>query len=607
MADTKAKEALIVSEVLKDIHNAEHSYHNSFCQEVERRYNAYRGVLERRSKAAQWTTHAHPAYAFQIVETITANMIDDAPRVRVRPRPYMAPLEELARRQEASKALEALLRYQFDCARFAEKQRPFTLQSSVTGLTVAKAYWDYRQGRQRELRPTTYGGYGMVEGTQVEYDDPCIDVVDVRDFIWHEAATDAETCPWLCHRVWYTFDELKALEDQGLYGNVDDLRETRDINAQGPNIQNRYSDLFRRDRTKGMIEVLEFWRRKDNRVITIGNRNVLLSDRENPFWHGKYPFIVTSGMPYPFQIPGISDVEIVRELQELLWLVMNQRLDNLLLINNAIVLMRSDIDDPDSFEFAPGEKWMVDDPSQVEMWTPNVVPAEISINAEALIKGDMQNITGGMPFMGGTESQTVDQKTATGVSIVTNLAQKRLQAKRQNYVWAVRDIANHFIALDKQYVREDRIVPIIGPDAIVDFIKAGPAEITGNWQAEVEAVSDAMMRQERRAEAQALLTVSAQVAPIMTASGAPVNMREVFLYFLENFDIQDAERFLSQQPLPMGGAGVPGAPPGPGQEGPGGVTAPQAYDATSPSNQQSLSPAQFMARLEAQQGGANNV
>jgi len=46
-------------------------------------------------------------------------------------------------------------------------------------------------------------------------------------------------------------------------------------------------------------------------------------------------------------------------------------------------------------------------------------------------KGDMQNVSGGMPFMSGVATQTLDQKTATGVSIVTTIAQRMVAAQKQ--------------------------------------------------------------------------------------------------------------------------------------------------------------------------------
>ena len=50
--------------------------HSQFEIDVDRRYRAYRGVMEVRSQAATWMNHQHPAYILQIVETMIASCVD---------------------------------------------------------------------------------------------------------------------------------------------------------------------------------------------------------------------------------------------------------------------------------------------------------------------------------------------------------------------------------------------------------------------------------------------------------------------------------------------------------------------------------------------------
>ena len=91
---------------------------------------------------------------------------------------------------------------------------------------------------------------------------------------------------------------------------------------------------------------------------------VVLDSRPNPFRIKRKPFVVCSGMPDAFQIVGISVVESLAQLQEYLWTLQNQRLDALRLLTNVITIIRSDVDDPDSFEFYPGAQWIVEDPAR---------------------------------------------------------------------------------------------------------------------------------------------------------------------------------------------------------------------------------------------------
>ena len=99
-------------------------------------------------------------------------------------------------------------------------------------------------------------------------------------------------------------------------------------------------------------------------------------------------------MPDAFQMAGISVVECLAQLQEYLWTIQNQRIDALRLLTNVITLIRSDVDDPDAFEFFPGAQWIVEDPGQVGQLQIDPTAAQITLEAESLIKGDLQNMHG---------------------------------------------------------------------------------------------------------------------------------------------------------------------------------------------------------------------
>jgi hypothetical protein len=345
---------------------------------------------------------------------------------------------------------------------------------------------------------------------------------------------------------------------------------------------------------------------------------VLLADRPNPFWfeHLEYmfPFVICSAMPDLFVIPGISEVELMAELQEMLWSIANQRLDNLELVNNAIFMIADDIEDPDAMEFGPGERWLVPRPVEqtVRPWSPDVRVAEVSLSAENLIKGDLQNVTGGLPMLSG-DTSAVDQKTATGVSIVTSLAQKRVAMKKQMFIWAKRRIGEQWCALNQQFVRAPRLVPVIGKDGMQAFEKIRPQALQGTYAFEHEMVDESFMRQERRAEKQSLLQMFLQAAPVYKALGVPLNPKPFMEAYLEEFGVSDTERYFSpvEQIAPGPGPGPPG-PPGlpPGQAPPpangqgAGVTSPlatnPAYSPSSPGP--SMSPEVMMQQFLAGQG-----
>lgn len=607
-----------VAKVLKGFHQDLES-HSRFSVAVDRRYRAYRGILERRAQANTWNNKQHPPYILQIIETMIASALDPNPRWNVRARPKMAPPDQIKAELDGAKAMEILLNQQLDIDCFAMKQRPFVMQGFITGLTVAKCYWRHSEAPrttlqqvQVEVPGSTYTVPDIqgVQGTEIIHHNPTMEVVDVRDFIWHEAAPSLDRAMRVTHRCWYTMDELRQLEAAGVYVNVDQLSDTQDF-SQELGSRDRTDLHFYQNRAKNQVEVLEQWfyEKGELWVISIGNRKVCLTPggkaKPNPFWHGKYPFVTASSMPDLFKINGISEVEVIQDLQEMLWTLMNQRLDSTQMLANAVALIRSDVDDPDAFEWYPGARWLVDDPAQVKLLEMPPLSAEISVQAEASLKTDLQNISGGMPMISGTDQQ-MDSNTATAASIFTSLAQRRLAAKKQNFSYAYSEIGNQWIALNQQFITKSEAIEIIGPDGAPTTKEINPLEIQGRYHIRNEMMDESMMRQERRAEAQAKLQVAVSAALPMAQSGTPLNLQAFMDDFLGAFGADDTTKYYSaknplpnmQQPQQGGGQGAP--------QQVGGATAPQAVNAASPSNAFSHSPVAAQQQMAATAGGPNN-
>lgn len=579
MAPGKKKQDAL-TRVLNDFEEAR-KHHKVFAEKCDKRYRAYRGIVETKSDANDWRSKVFPPYVLQIVETMISSVVDAQPSMRIRPRPKAIDLEQLAQAELAARDLQRLLSYQFDLDDFPQKQRPFVLQGLITGLTVGKTFWNYKTGTTHGVdyaEQEVQDDYGYTQSVPYleEYeqeedtllDDPCFEVVDVRDFFWHEAATSLESADYVFHRTWEPMSKLYELEELGIFGvkaggqPVDDLKESQSFADE---MAAREQDLFNVDRTKDMVELLEYWSVPRNKRCVVANRKVLLAEGENPFWHKSYPFVVTSSMPDLFRIPGISEVEIIAGLQDMLWSLGNQRLDNLRLLNNLVMIIREG-EDHTGWTLEPGAKWEATDPNAVKPLEINPAVAELSLQAEALIKGDLQNITGGMPFLSGTDSGTVDQETATGVSIVTNLAQRRLAAKKQQFIWAWKKVAEQFIALNQQFLTTPKMVEVIGKDGNFQFIEVGREKIQGRFDVVAELVSESLMRQEKRAEAQAKLQVAVETAQFMAATGTPWNLKAFAEDYLEAFDVPDKERYFSAQPQPAlpspAGGGGQTPPPG---------------------------------------------
>ena len=588
--------------------------HDILCHKIERNYRSWRGILERRSDAAGWTNKQHPALVYQAIDTLLAGLLDPNPTWKLRARPRMVGAGETPNVEQLKagiRANELLLNDELLVDGYGEKQVVFLLQNLICGLTVQKNFWRNSVGPAVSTKITSEPIYapnsGKIlafvpkvtsekSGQETYFDGPTSVPIDVRDFIWHQAATSLDSAMRVAHRVWYDIGQLKELERQGIYKNIDQLIEAPGDQTLGDTLKTREQDLFQTDRTKDKVEVLECWIDHGRRVVSIANRKVVIRDTGNPyrFEHLKnqYPFVVCSTTPDMFRIAGVSEVELIRETQEILWTLLNQRLDNLQLINTAIVLLRDDIDDPDSFDFYPGARNLVSDPSQVQMWTPNTQIADLSLNAEGIARNDLQNLIGASQAAQGL----ADTDTATQANIAVTLAQKRLSMKKQMTKYAAQRTGEQWLALNQQQITGSRFVPIVGKDGELAMEEISGMMIQGRYQIEVSQMDESELRQEERGEAQSLLQVAAQTAPIFAATGKPLNMQAFMDNLLDAYGVQDKESYYSANPQQLQNQPSPQAPPGPG-----GVTSAQASDPFQQSGTQAT------AQLLAQRGGAANV
>ncbi len=619
-------------------------HHDTLMRMVDKRADAYHGVVAAQADAGQWESQLYGKYAMHIVDTTLASMVEDRLRYRIRPRMTMADTfdpEAAERLRQGAEAHQILMDWQNRQSKFTRIQRPFLLQNAIAGVTVAKTPWVERVERRRrmvvedapltsergdqiihpELGPMTYPN--LVERVEhlTVYDGPMTEVIDVHDFFWPENARSIEQARYVAHRIWMSREDLeREFGADGMYGpenggwtwrqvqnDIGTARTYRD--KYGP----RWGEKTEQTHDKDMLEVVEVWDMFEKDVTTFVNRNSLVAYKEEfPYFHERTPFTVCSTQARMFEIVGISQIEKVAALQEMLWEIQNQSLDNLKLINNAITIYRPDVEDPDALDFAPRAMWGLEDPSQVQMWTPNPMPAEISLNREGLIKGDMQNLAATFPFSSGAESQTVDQKTATGASIVSGLAQRSIDLQKQPVFQAFEDIGNDKLVLNNQFITEPTAATVLGADGQEFTHIIWPELLAGDYHYEQEPVPDALMQQQDQAKWQAALQIALQAIPVilpLSQMGAAkmINIDAFVEENLKAIGIEDTDRFFISQP-PAGQVPAQGSGAAP-TEGPNlGVTAGEG-GATAPGEQMDQSPDIALQRALAlgNGGGPANV
>jgi hypothetical protein len=622
-------------------------YHQDFLKGVQKRSDAYHALKDTAKDPSYmgWRNAHFAPYVMHIVDSTLASMVEDRIRFSVKARPTLEDLYDPAyidRAERGARAHQILLDWQNAQSKFTRIQRPFLLQNAIAKLTVAKTLWTTREEKRRTLvadeemlldendepiidpvsgMPRTHTNLRTVTKAVTVYDGPTTEVVDVFDWGWEKGATSMENAHYVWHRTWASRDEIeKEFGDDGAYGPdnggwtqkqvfdiIGGVEDASDHDTSGT----RWSQKGEPTHDWKRMEVVELWNLRTKQVTTFLSRRALLAHKDFPFNHGETPFVVCTTQPDLFSFTGISQVEKVMALQELLWKIQNQSVDNLELINNAIVIFNPALESANSLQFYPGAAWPVEDPDLVKMWAPNPLPAEVSLNREGLLKGDMQNVAATFPFSSGAESQTVDQKTATGASIVSNLAQRSIDMAKQPVFEAISDIGQQRLILNQQFIREEMAIPVLGLDGKETYEELLPELLAGEYHYELEPLPDALSKQQEQAKATALVQVMSQIAPLvlpLAQAGAArmINFDKIIEYFLKANDIENTEQFfLSKAPA----AGLPqqGSPAAPGQQTLGITGEGSISPDVSPSAMISQSPETAGQRAQALSGGGRSV
>jgi hypothetical protein len=607
-------------------------WHEPFARKVERRYDAWRGLAVETVENT-WRSNVQQPLLINIIEGMLSSMEDGNPTWDVYGRvlPGMGIEEALAQSENADFA-QAILQHQMRVDEFALKQAPFMLQDLIAGFTVGKVSWIRQQSLRRYLDEEPGLVYDEAGGTigiadiLDEYeesvflrDDPTFEPRDLRDWMYPEAATSVDTAPYIIDRTFVRYTTLLKMQQLGIYENVEFLKETRhDTTSQAAHVVSEREQRLRNvDRTRGLVELVDYW--TDEQVITVANRSVVLRIKANPHWHGKKPFVTCSAIPDMFQIPGISVVEGLAQMQEMAWTLQNTRLDATRMAANMIKVIRGDVENSDEFEWAPNADWFVRSMDDVKILE---VPTDIlraTLESEALLMQGIQGTMGGLPATGGSAaSSALDQKTATGMSIITNIAQAVLARRKQMYTRVFGKIGGMFLSLDQQFMRDERTIEILGPGSGRRYIEVRPKQLKGIFDVDVRWEDDAMMSQQRRAESGQLLTQAVQFAGPSAQMGVKLNIQKFWEKHLTAFGVKNPqEYFLEAEPVAAPAEqAAPGTPPGEqslidaltGGLPPGGVTNESlAAGPTSPSSPDSISPVLAASRAAASVGSGRSI
>lgn len=562
----------VITASLRQI-NAGIKEHDQRVRLYDRSYDIYRASEPRARGVEPWQSKLRVPYAMQTIDTGMVNIVGGIPSCRVKPR---HPDFEIG-----AKAMAYALDYYTAEAHLAETEAPFVQQALILGVTGAKVPWEYAEGPvigrdEKTGKPKTE--------VIVKRDGPGFQPWNMYHCFWEPGARDVDSASYVVLQSYLTKDELleKAVRDDGSgqYHNVAELLASGAAPTPRQTSQNRANHVGANYRYKDRFLVEEIL--TNDGIITMGNRQIVLRQQANPYWHGKKNFVICQARPDLFEMKGIASTELVDHLQQALWTVQNMRFDNLhLTVMRGITYRESAVTDPNQLELRPRFRWPVQDHDDIQPFQTQPLPPE-AYNEENALLQRMQLVTGITPFVSGADLGQVDQNTATGVTALQQTASRLLRfMSAQIEMKGYQRMYEQWGAMVQQFMDKDIYMKVVHPTDGQDvWLNLKPEDVRGEFNYELTAAEDSLEKAQDRADAIALLNAFAPLIPT-----GQIKLKPILERVAEAYGIEDPDSLLTPTPPPPGPAApmLPPGAPGGGQPPP-----PQPTGGTNPQNIQQL-------------------
>ncbi len=373
------------------------------------------------------------------------------------------PNEEVA---AAIEELERLVNYQWN-----KKSSPLdTVERlarnlQVDGTAWAKTGWDEK-------------GYPTIEIVPFEsvIPDPNAYLQEDMKFVIHRRKVSISDI--LSNPKWFgkhTLETLSVLSASS-YGNT--AYEPTTSMSMGR------SDTFDMgQKATEMIEIFEFYGEFDDNedgiaepMVIIWSNNLLLNKFDSPFPGFTIPFDAGVYLQRPYSVYGSGVAELIGEHQRTRQEILRGIIDNMNKANNGTKFVKKGAFDPKNFMRFMNHEEVVEvnhnsqEPLGNAFWDGNYnqIPPEVYKLMEAY-EVEQENLSGITKYAVGSDSRSLNQ-TATGVSIITSMSQRRLVFITQHISDLISRVLKKWILMDDEF--------IVGSGFAADidlFVKAGTA------------------------------------------------------------------------------------------------------------------------------------
>lgn len=582
------QQELIIAKLQQDIDAANRYYQDEIEPKVIERYDIYHAKPEYYKKKFPNLSKRSDAVSTDVADTIESTM----PAMM---KTFHGSTDVVTIQgadggdsdSDRAEKMQAVINYQLEKNSFFMIDYQWIKDALITNLGIIKVDWEreYKTVQQAvALSPDAFQEFSqdkkikiisvepdvstgsflvLFEGPKLVKNQPRIMNVMASEFRFSPDATSLKDADFVAHRKIVNIDYLRKQQQSGMYSNVNevaakakdpeytilDQKNNDDIN-ESPNktdsgrkkveLYECYVSINLSDDPDGELQPM---------IITISN-GVILRIEENTY--GRHPFFVLSPRLDPHKIwPEAGFVDLLAQLQHMKTAIMRQMVYNLALSNNSQIGVDitglTDINDliegRQVIRFSgnkPLNQCIIPLPAaQLQQWTFNMLE---------YIDSQRENRTGITRYNQGLDSNSLN-KTATGVNIITQQANQRLELIARIFAeTGMTDLYRFLIELNQMFIDEETVIRLTnGPMTIA------PDDLQGDFDLVVNSGMGAGAKQTNLQNLQLLKQTVTELSGVGMAGPEQfynVGKRIIEEIGYKNVDdfIMDPQKMQQQQP-----------------------------------------------------------
>jgi hypothetical protein len=518
---SKTQEELIIGKLQQDIDASNTHYQDTIEPAVIERYDIYHAKPEYYKKKFPRLSKFSDLVSTDVADTIESTM----PSIQ---KIFFGSTDVVTIQgadgsdgdDERAQKMQDLINYQLEKNKFFMVFYQWAKDALITNMGIIKVDWEreYKTVQQQialspdaletfisdpnikvvSVEPDVNIGSFLVvfEAEQIAKNQPRIRNVLASEFRFSPDATSLNDCDFVAHRLIRNIDYLRKQEEAGLYRNVERLAEK----AKEPeytildeqNNENIRDKSNQTDSGRKKVELYECYVSMNVSddpdgeltplIVTVSN-GVILRIEENTY--GRHPFFTLSPRLDPHQIwPEKGFVDLIAQLQHLKTAIMRQITHNISLSNNPQIAlnMQKLVDINDVIEGRQVIRLNADDIRQAMQPVPAPQLQSWTFNMLEYIDTQKENRTGITKYNQGLDSNSLN-KTATGISIITEQANQRLELIARIFAESgLSDLFRFLIELNQKFIDQETIIRLTnGPMTIY------PDDLNGEFDLVVNA------------------------------------------------------------------------------------------------------------------------